>query len=1133
MATNLDEKKEFESTIKLLEEKAAKIREVGRAEMELNKAIKYGSKIRKDTKRLDDALYQATYNLERRHSSLRDSVEKLGKEKEKQSRYTKLLTVESKKLDKVIATSTKKKDIKKATAMQKKFNDKVKESKNQEKALAGQQKKLSAGGVKTIWASKKLAKIRDDLNKTSDLSIRDEADLNKEYEKRLSLENSAIDAMKELGEIDGSQATRMKKDLLSENKVREAKNNLIQEGSEELKRAQAYKEKIAKLKRTGTPKEISEEIRSKHGDVMGAAGKMVTAKSTKERLAAAKELVQSNEDWKNLKTTMLGTGKASKGLAGTVNLLGMAFQTLGKMNWIALIISAVVAVGKAVNEMDKFIKQYNQSFSKMYGPTVAIKNVRGSMKDFTDAVFDMNRNLKYGLKSEEIMGLFDALSAGGLSLGGVGQRVKGGYNEVIEQSLRMSKDFGVSMEEMGGMISEQMMDLRSSLGDVSDKMRTLAYDASVAGVKSTKFYEAAMAAASGLSFYGNYIDNASARLRDFVKSGSMGLKDAAKETQALTDTFKNMTFEQRVATIQMAGGAGKWRKMFEEKSKAAAGEEQLLKDEVAAMKEKAASITDSAKKEQAYKDIAAKEDAINAKQKVKIMTAMYAKANEMGMAAGLEYLSEEGPAAVLTALDSVGQIDLFDPNNFEAAARAASKISGMNKETLLGVVTSMNMALGKARESAAALNNELKDVGPDALKSVKDIVGTYIDAAKGGKAIDFDKLTGDLKTYLSDSKIGGLIDQIKTNGYLVQEVLNGAAMNEATFKKAAKEQIAKPLLAMSGIGVDQRDKRIEELVKNTVSLDDIVGISKENATYLVAISDPMRAMANFAFATAQGVGNIYGLLAHWGDKSYKTNDQFLATDKGKSLTEAVEAWQYASARLEDAKQRGDKESQNKFQQQVNKFQDSIDILSKDRTDIVPQIKMLTQESAAKRANSDIGRLDNISRLTEDVPILQSKKVDLQKTGESTPQTVSEIAKIDAAISENKKQIALLKSQELAQSIFEGSSFSSLPAGPPIQTGPAPSSVAHDFMAMTAGYQNIKKGDLVIDSGSLAKGISAGSGQLIGKMGASANTGATTVTVPITLSVGSVNGDVDDMLKKITPAIEQSFTRMFFDRQKRK
>jgi len=1113
MATNLDEKKEFESTIKLLEQKAAKIREVGRAEMELNKAIKYGSKIRKDTKRLDDALYQATYNLERRHSSLRDSVGKLGKEREKQSRYTKLLTVESKKLDKVIATATKKKDIKKATAMQKKFNDKIKESKNQEKALAGQQKKLSAGGIKTIWASKKLAKIRDDLNKTSDLSIRDEADLNKEYEERLSLERSAIDAMKELGEIDGSQATRMKKDLLSENKIRETKNKLIQEGSEELKRAQAYKEKITKLKRTGTPKEISEEIRSKHGDVMGAAGKMFTAKSTKERLAAAKELVQSNDDWKNLKTTMLGTGKASKGLAGTINLLGMAFQTLGKMNWIALIISAVVAVGKAVNEMDKFIKQYNQSFSKMYGPTVAIKNVRGSMKDFTDAVFDMNRNLKYGLKSEEIMGLFDALSAGGLSLGGVGQRVKGGYNEVIEQSFRLSKDFGVSMEEMGGMISEQMMDLRSSLSEVSGKMRTLAYDASVAGVKSTKFYEAAMAAASGLSFYGNYIDNASARLRDFVKSGSMGLKDAAKETQALTDTFKNMTFEQRVATIQMAGGAGKWRKMFEEKSKAAASEAQRLKDEVAMMKAKAAGITNSAKKEQAYKDIAAKEDAIKSEEKVKIMTEMYSKANEMGMAAGLEYLSEEGPAAVLSALNSVGQIDLFDPNNFEAAARAASKISGMNKETLLGVVTSMNMALVKARESAATLKNELKDVGPDAMKSVKDIVGTYIDAARGGKAIDFDKLTGDLKTYLSDDKIGGLIDQIKTNGYLVEAVLSGAAMNEATFKKVAEEKIAKPILSMSGIGVDERDKRIDELVKNTVSLDDIVGISKENATYLVAISDPMRAMANFSFATAQGVGKIYGLLAHWGDTSYQNNEQYAATGEGKYLTKSIEDMQYTSMRLEDAKQRGDKESQNKFQKQLDVLNSNIAYLTKDRPEIVPQLKVATQEKAAKRAKGEIQQIQSISDFKDDIADLMAKKA--TKVG-------IEAAFIDTEIAKIQDKISNLEFVSGNKTNYQGP-----------QIGPAPSGVAHDFMAMTAGYQNIKKGDLVIDSGSLAKGISAGSGQLIGKMGASASSGATTVTVPITLSVGSVNGDVDDMLKKITPAIEQSFTRMFFDRQKRK
>jgi hypothetical protein len=93
---------------------------------------------------------------------------------------------------------------------------------------------------------------------------------------------------------------------------------------------------------------------------------------------------------------------------------------------------------------------------------------------------------------------------------------------------------------------------------------------------------------------------------------------------------------------------------------------------------------------------------------------------------------------------------------------------------------------------------------------------------------------------------------------------------------------------------------------------------------------------------------------------------------------------------------------------------------------------------------------------------------------------------------------------------------------------------NDFLAESGGYVNVSKGDLVVDSNSLAKGMAKEKGMLAGtlinKMGGFEGT---TVTVPISLQIGSVNGDVDDLVKKITPAIEQSFNRMFFEQQKRK
>jgi hypothetical protein len=113
----------------------------------------------------------------------------------------------------------------------------------------------------------------------------------------------------------------------------------------------------------------------------------------------------------------------------------------------------------------------------------------------------------------------------------------------------------------------------------------------------------------------------------------------------------------------------------------------------------------------------------------------------------------------------------------------------------------------------------------------------------------------------------------------------------------------------------------------------------------------------------------------------------------------------------------------------------------------------------------------------------------------------------------------------------------------------------DYVTEKKGYQYLQKGDLVIDAKKVAQGLTGNRGEFINKLGGSLGTGGGVremerltdaailkmsrmrvqtqpVNVPLSVSIGTINGDADDLLKKIGPAIEQTFNRMFFERQKR-
>jgi hypothetical protein len=1135
--------------IKRLEELAAKKKELGRVELYLQSAMRGTNKLRKDTKGLDSALYQAATNLERRHYSLKKSSEELQLAHAKNKKLLTSLAKKTKDVEKAIADAIKNKDKQKVKELgeeYKIYSKRLKEVEKVEDKFKKDQEQLSSHIEDT---RKKMYQVADALERMSDYSkvqIRTEDELKAAISERVSAINEEIKALVAKGELTQAQGKLVLQNMTSEKSMREMQSKLAAEASEELKRELAYREKIQKLDQSGRPEEKSEEIRGTYGRMAGAAKKLVGGGSLKERMGAAKDLKGSSKDWNILKETMGSVTKGATGLAGTMKLLGFAFSALGKLNVFALIITAIVTIAKTVNELDKFIKSYNKSFAKMYGPTVAIKNVRESMRSFTDAVFDMNRNLKYGLKSEEIMGLFDALSAGGMSLQGVGRRVKGGYNEVIVEAAKLSTDFGVSLEDMGGMIAEQMVDLRSSLDEVSGAMKQMAYDASVAGIKSQKFYEATMAAAGTLSFYGSRVKDASAMLRDFLKSGTMGMKDASAQVQELTGLFKNMSFEQRMGVMAMTGGAEKWEKRYRAVADEMRTEEKTLAESIKYAEEAAAGMTDETKKRKKLEDIQAMKAKMEDKRKMRVMAETAIQGGEMSMARMLPTLSEEVPGTLLDIVKDMSNIDIWDAKDIQATLLTLEKTTGLSADAFDRMIIDMRKGVEDAKAASDYLSQSFSKVDMGVKKEVSKLVGSYLDVARSGGVVDMDKMRSELGKF--SGKLGMDVDKFmelfQDNARVVESFLKGTTMTEQTFRKIVEENVRKPLEINMGMGVEERDKRIDDMVKNTRTIEDFVGISKENAKYLGARSDLQQMASMAAIEGTRKLGGIFAILQKWFYKNEMTDEEFKASDKWDSLIKLSEKQALLTYKLNKAQEDGNKAQEDLLTKQIAAVEEEKKRVAGGKEELIPEAAMTGEQRAAENLKERASLISQIQTEKGKENVDEGKLNELQKKIRDTYAVETftapeEMGWLDTLIYD----IVRNPGKYVKNSALTLGTVGGLASAPAIATADitknmmkkdkAPEQVK-DFLAESGGYVNVSKGDLVVDSNSLAKGMAKEKGMLAGtlinKMGGFEGT---TVTVPISLQIGSVNGDVDDLVKKITPAIEQSFNRMFFEQQKRK
>jgi len=977
----------------------------------------------------------------------------------------------------------------------------------------------------TISKQKKLANALEESGSIKHYAIKSEQEFNDALEHRLKLQEMFLDNEVKDNRMKAEGAEFLKRQLRSEENIAEERKDLVKYTTKKERPVAAYRENLREFK-PARPQDALTKAREERLDLSkemgGRVKSFVTAKGFSGRMEAAKGIQESLGKFKALNETLGKTAGTAKGVAGMFGTLGTAMGMLGKIGWIGLIISAVTMIAKTINELNKFVKDYNKSFVKMYGPTVALKDVSKSMKSFTDSVFDMNRNLKYGLKSEDIMGLFDAMSAGGMSLQGVGKRVKGDYNEVILEAAKLSKDFGVDMSVMGGMIADQMINLKSSLDDVKKSMEAMAYDATIAGISSQKFYDAVTAATDSLAYYGNYLKSTSALLRTFADKGAMPFKDAAKEAQDIMNVFRGMDTTKKMGFIQIVGEP-KVREDMTLRAEQMKREEDVLDDQIATARR-----VGEIEKAQALEQEKAN------KKRIRINLEAYAKGDIQALATGLDYMADKSVDYMVTALHKVGVVDIFDTDNLLAKSKILAESAGVPAEALTKLLETGRVVLDDAKDSAKFIGDSFEKIPEDSSKKLKDIMKGLMSSISKGDAIDEDDLRTTLNSFVSSGgelgmNIEDFINQFKKNAFALDAAVSGVHLNANNTKKFA-EDLLKQGVSFTGGAADQ-NKRIDDIVKNTATFEDFLGIGKENMKYMAAMAGggKLQDMANeAAMVTARAAGGIFGLLQKWvigKGKEYVTDEQYMA--KGgdyDTLVAASKVQGLLQKKLYDLQAKYDKsvspadkevlaEQIEQAKAQIKEQEAIKTLLSKDR----PELASGAVYKGGQEAQEDIGAKTK----------LENRKSELEAKLKGGKLSEMDASSVTAEISEVNRKLDDLNK---AINIVPAGPISSGEVKEPIKSAPV---AEGDFEALTGGMTKVSKGDMVIDSDSLARGLSGSKGQFVNKL-LSDTGGAAGSNVVVHMTFGDLHEihDVDGFLKEVGPAFKQLVARELHESRKR-
>jgi hypothetical protein len=280
--------------------------------------------------------------------------------------------------------------------------------------------------------------------------------------------------------------------------------------------------------------------------------------------APAKDLMSQAKEAGKYAERMKGIAAATAKSSGLLGAAGKAAGAMGVavggvskllLGWPGLVLMGMKMIIDTATKIDTYVKGLNKRFAMVRGPEVMTKDVNRQFKEFNDAVFNIGANIRDGLRTEDVQNFMEAIYTAGVRIGKLNEGFYG-YRDAVHVAAKASKVLGIDMVRSGAMMGDMMTDFRMNLKDVDKAFVEVSFDAEKSGLSTDRFWGAVQNAASSLAFYGKFIENASAQMRELTKTQTMGAKEASDLVGKMGGVFRDATVQQRAAILKLAEQGG-------------------------------------------------------------------------------------------------------------------------------------------------------------------------------------------------------------------------------------------------------------------------------------------------------------------------------------------------------------------------------------------------------------------------------------------------------------------------------------------------------------------------------------------------------------------------------------------------
>lgn len=278
-----------------------------------------------------------------------------------------------------------------------------------------------------------------------------------------------------------------------------------------------------------------------------------------------------------------GISSLMKSLGGVAKSLGPMMGMLAKMGPLLASSAAIVAgLVKVLLDAEAQAKQFNKDILESAGSAdflasaggdinTAYKDLDRTLDDIRDHAFDASENMKWGINAKEHQAVLNVLNQEGVTLKSLQAGFKNAQNateasaaavqdwtDMTHMAVAFSRNFGVSLQEIGTMQGEMFTEMGASLSTVQLQFARMQKDASESGIATNKFFNIIRGVSSDLALYNTRLEETTTILKLLGKQ--MSPRNAQKFLQTMTRGMKDMSEEDRIKHALIAG-EGKQREI--------------------------------------------------------------------------------------------------------------------------------------------------------------------------------------------------------------------------------------------------------------------------------------------------------------------------------------------------------------------------------------------------------------------------------------------------------------------------------------------------------------------------------------------------------------------------------------------